>query len=59
MQRPIDFVHESSGSPSREVKIASKGDIRETLMKAFPAPDLSCEAAYFFANLCASAKKHS
>ncbi len=28
---------------------------RETLMKAFPVPDLRCEAAFSFANPCASA----
>ncbi len=28
---------------------------RETLIKAFPAPDLRCEAAFSFANPCASA----
>lgn len=27
----------------------------ETLIKAFPAPDFRRKAAYFFANLCASA----
>ncbi len=29
--------------------------IRETLLKAFPAPDLRCEAAGSTANPCASA----
>ncbi len=29
---------------------------RETLMKAFPAPDLRCKAAFSSANPCTSAK---
>jgi len=29
--------------------------VRETLIKAFPAPDLRCEAAISLANPCASA----
>ncbi|MFG6339969.1 MAG: hypothetical protein K1W31_16580, partial [Lachnospiraceae bacterium] len=37
------------------VRRSCKATPRETLIKAFPAPDLRREAAHSFANPCASA----
>ncbi len=43
------------GSDSDKIKIEQEGVLRETLIKAFPVPDLRCEAAPSYANPCISA----
>jgi len=52
MDKPLSYIKFWLGSPQKCRALAL---LRETLMKAFPAPDLRREAADSSANLCASA----